>query len=68
MAVDVVGMGFCALHRTLLERMRDELGEHWFSADGSGEHGVTPRTMPFAAASARWACPSGCTPASTSAT
>jgi len=31
--VDEVGMGFCAIHRSVFLEMREHIGEHWFDFD-----------------------------------
>lgn len=51
--VDAVGLGLCAVHRSLIDRWQREHGDTWFDYRGTGLHGVGGFTLEDSAWSAR---------------
>lgn len=45
--VDVVGMGFCAIHRDVLLRIRELAGDHWFDFDETEAGDFMPEDNAF---------------------
>lgn len=45
--VDVVGMGFCAIHRSVLERMRELAGDTWYDFDETERGAFMPEDNAF---------------------